>query len=267
MSKIKRILALVLSAAMILVLCGCSLFDTTLIKSVRAMGKLESFHADITADLSGRISVMENSYDLDLKADAESDMILNPMALRLEGRLCDYDFLPSVLIYAKSDPGVLKFAFGTSVSSSLSQYAMDLPDESFTINVEDIIKLLTSGTLLFEEKGTEDINSSPAVRYDGVLNEQALEAIISLSGIDEDIDIENDIPVSVWIDTKTYMIVRLDADLSALAPAVAAYVADAVNLDIAGTEIPLELSADKLYLSILFSQFNSVEEIQLPEGM
>jgi len=265
MKKIRRISALILTAAMFLGLSGCSLFDSRLIKAVRAMGELESFHGDISADFSGIVSVLDSSHELELQAKAETDMILSPLSFKLEGEVLNQQLFSPVVVYGKSDASSIVVAVGAADSQTLSQYALNLSGEARSIEPGDIIKLITSGALLFEEKGSEDIGGSPATRYDGVINEQVLKTLLAIYG--SNLSISGDIPMSIWVDNESSMIVRLDADLSGIAGAFGEYLAGLVKLSIAGNDISVNVKAEKLALSILFSQFNAIEEVKLPEGM
>lgn len=271
MKKLRKILALVLCLVMLFSLSACSLFDTKLIKAMKAMAELESFHTDISA--SGVVSANLDSsggdgkaLDVDFAAEAEGDFILSPFAFRLDGAVTENSLLPSgllpvVTVYGEASDGRLNVYYGAN--DNFKGYSIGAAEGSF--DSKSLLKLLGTGSKLFKEVGTEQINGVSALRYDGVFTEETLSALLKLAGADESIVINGDIPVSVWIDSESYHIVRLDVDLSGICESLTALAGNLAEINVGSYTLSFGFGFKNLKLTLDFSSFNAVESINVPE--
>ena len=265
MSKMKKIVSLLMCIVMLLSFSGCSLLDSALVKSVKAMNNLNSFHADISAEVSGSINVMESSHELELEANAEGNMILSPLSFGFVGSLAGNEALPSLSVYGSRQSDSLEISVGTG--DTYTDYSVAMSDSGKSLKLTDVLEFIASGTLFFTEKGIDEINGSEAVRYDGTVSESTLKLLLSYAGLENTDNISGRIPVSLWIDTTSYMIVRLDADLSEIAPGIGKMISDSISVTAFGKDIPVNVEIGSANISILFSDFNGIESIAFPESV
>ena len=271
MKNMKKIIALVLCAAMLLCLCGCSLFDSKLIKAMRAMGSLESFHADISAEgvVSANLDSTGSdtkSLDVDFQAQAAGDFVLSPFAFHMEGGVVDNSLIPSGLIpqlslYGEGVGGRLHLYYG--IDGNYKGYSIGAKDGG-KLDTKAIYKLITAGSKLFKEVGTEDLDGVSAIRYDGTLTKSTIDAILSLAGAEDALNITGDIPLSIWIDAENYYILRLDADLSGLCEGISQLLSGVAELNVGEFGLSFGFSVSGLKISIRFSGFNAVESVEVP---
>lgn len=269
----KKIISLVLCLVMLISLSACSIFDNTLVKAIKAAAELKSFHADISAQcqLDAQISgdiIGSHDINTDLAGEAAADFVLSPFAFRIDGELTEAGALPGFIslplltVYGESaGDSSLHVYYGTN--NNFKGYALRLSGGK--LNKSALLKLLTGGSKLFEKAGTEEINGFQALRYDGVLTEAVLNSLLELAAGDNKITVSGNVPVSVWIDKDSSMIVRTDIDLSQMSESIAALISDKLNTEIGGYELSLRLCPENLKLSIYFSRFNAVDSIEVPE--
>jgi len=272
MIKMKKALSLLMCFVLLFSMTACGLFDSTLIKSIKAMSKLESFHADITADclVSADIDAIGStkSIELDLTADAAADFILSPLQFRLDGTLTENNIVPDFIPL----PGFS--LYGESAGNRVNVYAgIDGQYKGYSLGVAGgsefdtgaLVKLLRGSSKLFKEAGSETIGSSEAVRYDGTITQEMLSSILALAGASEDFSITGSIPISVWIDKASFMMLRLDMDLSGISENFSSLLSNIVEINLGVLDLSLDLVPKSVEISILFSQFNSVQSIEVPE--
>jgi len=266
----KKITAVILCLAMLLSLSACSFFDNKLIKAIKATAALESLHAELTAE--GVVSANldgsgfeQKSLDVTFTAGADADIIASPLCFRadaaiLENDLVPTELLPYVTVYGeRADSKSVNVYYGSG--DSFKGYNLSISDGSF--DMSKLLKLLGTGSKLFKEAGSEKINGTEAVRYDGVFSEEFISSLLALAG-KSDIKIEGDVPVSLWIDAESYHILRLDADLSGICESLSAFVSDVAKLDIGAFGLSFGFSFAELKLSVELSGFNAIEEIDVP---
>ena len=71
MRKVKRILAYVLLAAMLLCLSGCGSFESQITKAAKKMDALQSFHFDMDMQLEMSVTMLGESVDMDMDMDMD----------------------------------------------------------------------------------------------------------------------------------------------------------------------------------------------------
>jgi len=272
MTKMKKIFSLILCLALLLSLSACSLFDSTLVKAIKATMELESLHADISAECSLKAAVSgslgEHEMELDVAAEATADAITSPFAFRMDAKLNDTEYIPDFIpvptltVYGESVGSSVHVYFGAD--DNFKGYALSLSGDG-KLDKGALLKLLTAGAKVFSEVGTEEINGFEAIRYDGVFTEAMMKSLLELAGADESVVISGDIPLSIWINKSSSMIVRIDVDLSGISESLSELISEGLSLNIGQYAIILKLSPENLKLSIRFSGFNSIESINVPE--
>lgn len=266
----KKFIAIILSLAMLLSLSACSLFDNKLIKAVKVTAELESLRAELTAD--GVISANldgsgfeQKSYDITFTAGADADIIASPFAFRIDAAILENDLVPADLLpYAtvygeRADGEGINVYYG--VGDNFKGYNLRVSEGSFELS--KLLKLFGTASKLFKEAGSETLSGTAALRYDGVFTEELIKSLLALAG-ESDFVISGDVPVSVWIDAQNYRILRLDADLSGICESLSALVSDVANMDIGSFGISFGFSFSELKLCVDFSQFDAIEELEIP---
>lgn len=128
----------------------------------------------------------------------------------------------------------------------------------------------------FAEAGTETINGSEATRYDGLIGEDALKEVLDTSGMDEQLAGLNlspedmasffegigDIPISIWVDKAELIPVKYEMDMTQMMQIMMDNMMSAMGEEAAG----VALTVDVMAISMEMSDYNSVENFEIPEA-
>ena len=228
MKKTKRILVFAILAAMLLSLCGCGMFRTHVAKAAIKMSKLESLHADVEMQIGMGISVLGQDVNADATVTGGADIQRDPER-----------------VYVNMNAEVAGF--------------------------EQNILLLSDSAASFKEYGNEKVNGSDAIRYNGKITsdelKQALELADVKQSLEESLDVEldddvfedlGDVPVSIWIDVKSDMIVRVEMDMSDVMQGLVPVLVDKA---MEKTDVGIGVNT-KVYdatVSITLSEFDAVQ--------
>lgn len=279
MRKVKRILAFVLLAAMLLCLSGCGSFESQITKAAKKMDALQSFHFDMDMQLEMSVTMLGESVDMDMDMDVSADMQLQPMCAKMDMTVDMLGESTHVLSYVEQD--------GTEyVSYSSANDSVFWDKETMTLDeiaalggdVEQSMQMFIACADSFEKTGTEQVNGADATRYDGEISGESVRTAVASGmtfgamgeGLDMDLDELDDadlgsIPCSLWIDNKSRMLVRYDMDMTQVMGAVVGSLKEAM-LEKEGLEgVDMDLSIGKVTTSVVLSRFDQVDEILIPE--
>ncbi len=229
MKKLKKLTAVVLIIALALSLSACSSFGMRMFFAGQKMSRLESWSMDSHIDLGLSFSILGKPLDLDTVLDGRADVTTDPQAAKLNmdvttlgdtSRIQTYyeQVGDSFVSYATSDGG----KSWSSESVALSDLPARLPDKND-------LKELASLASAFEERGKESIRGSEATVFAGTVSGADAGKLLEVTGILDSLvgafgldasklphDFNGSIPMTIALDGKSGMIVRVTMDLTAL---------------------------------------------------
>ena len=132
---------------------------------------------------------------------------------------------------------------------------------------KSLFLLLSESAASFKEYGKEKVNGSDAIGYNGKITSdelrQALELANAKQALEESLDVEldddvfedlGDVPVSIWIDVKSGMIVRVEMDMSDVMQGLVPVLVDKTDVGIGVNTKVYEVT-----VSITLSEFDAVQ--------
>lgn len=273
MKKAKRILVFAILAAMLLSLCGCGMFRTHVAKAAIKMSKLESLHADIEMQIGMGISVLGQDVNADAAITGGADIQRDPERVYVNLMAEVAGFEQNLLFYGVGrDDGFDVYSSADSGESwTKDSIENDDSSKSSKADGKSVFLLLSDSAASFKEYGKEKVNGSDAIRYNGKITSdelrQALELANAKQSLEESLDVEldddvfedlGDVPVSIWIDVKSGMIVRVEMDMSDVMQGLVPVLVDKA---MEKTDIGIGVNT-KVYdatVSITLSEFDAVQ--------
>lgn len=285
MKNLKKILALLLALSMLLCLSACGSFEKKMAKSAAKMGQLKSMHMDADFTLDTDIGIMGQSVNMDTTLKAGIDLNTEPFAMKMDLTVAAMGTEENAQVYVV-DEGGQRIAY-TSDDGGKTWERGEVDDFELgarDININGTLALISEWAESFEAAGEEKIGGSTATKYSGNIDSASLVKLMISSGANEmlesslgvDLDDDaaaalSDVPVSIWIDNKSGMIVRIDMELTELMQSmVSSIIAEVLEdtLEDSGLgDLPLEIKVNSAIESIKFSQFDAVGTIELPAGV
>ena len=272
MKKAKRILVFAMLAAMLLSLCGCGMFRTRVAKAAVKMSKLESLHADVDMQVGMGISVLGQDVNADTAIMGGVDIQRSPERLYADLAAEVEGFEQDLLIYGIGrDGGYDIYSSADSGESWTKGSAENDSANSSKADGKSIFLLLSESAASFKEYGKEKVNSSDALRYNGRITsdelKQALELANAKQALEESLDVKldddvfadlGDVPVSIWIDVESGMIVRIEMDMSDVMQGLVPVLVDKA-MEKADIGIGVDTKVHEVTVSITLSEFDSVQ--------
>ena len=273
MKKAKRILVFAILAAMLLSLCGCGMFRTHVAKAAIKMSKLESLHADIEMQIGMGISVLGQDVNADATVTGGADIQRDPerVYVNMNAEVAGFD--QNMLLYAVGrDDGFDVYSSADS-GDSWTKDSIENDDSSKNSKADgkSLFLLLSDSAASFKEYGKEKVNGSDAIRYNGKITSdelrQALELANAKQALEESLDVEldddvfedlGDVPVSIWIDVKSGMIVRIEMDMSDVMQGLVPVLVDKA-MEKADIGIGVNTKVYEVTVSITLSEFDAVQ--------
>lgn len=273
MKKTKRIIVFTILAAMLLSLCGCGMFRTRVAKAAVKMSKLESLHADIEAQLGMSVSVIGQDVNADVTVTGGADIQRDPAQMYMDLTADVVSLEQGLLLYGTGRNGGFDVYYSADSGKNWVKGSIDADVDTKNTKVDgkSAFLLLSDSAASFKEYGKEKVNGADAIRYNGEITSDELKTALKLAnakqaleeglGVELDDDVFSDIgsiPVSIWIDIKTDMIVRIEMDLSeAMQGLVPAIVDKAMSK--AGVGIDVDTKVHDVIVSITLSEFDAVQ--------
>ena len=272
MKKTKRILVFAILAAMLLSLCGCGMFQTRVAKAAVKMSKLESLHADADIESGMKISLLGQEMNVDAAVTGGTDIQFDQERLYMELTADIAGYEQKILLYGTGRNGGYDVYVSEDEGESWTKNSaeVDLSAEDGKIDMKSFFLLLSDSAASFKEYGKEKVNGADAFRYNGEITsgelKQALELANAKQTLEESLGTELDddvfsdlgsVPVSIWIDVKSGMIVRVDLDLSNVMQGLVPVIVEKV-LSNAGIGIDVQTKVRDVTVSITLSEFDAV---------
>lgn len=273
MKKTKRILVFAILAAMLLSLCGCGMFRTHVAKAAIKMSKLESLHADVEMQIGMGISVLGQDVNADATVTGGADIQRDPERVYVNMNAEVAGFEQNMLLYAVGRDGGADVYYSADSGESWTKDSIENDDSSKSSKADgkSVFLLLSDSAASFKEYGKEKVNGSDAIRYNGKITsdelKQALELADVKQSLEESLDVEldddvfedlGDVPVSIWIDVKSGMIVRVEMDMSDVMQGLVPVLVDKA---MEKTDVGIGVNT-KVYdatVSITLSEFDAVQ--------
>ena len=273
MKKTKRILVFAILAAMLLSLCGCGMFRTRVAKAAIKMSKLESLHADVEMQIGMGISVLGQDVNADATVTGGADIQRDPERVYVNMNAEVAGFEQNMLLYAVGRDGGADVYSSADSGESWTKDSIENDDSSKSSKADgkSLFLLLSDSAASFKEYGKEKVNGSDAIRYNGKITsdelKQALELADVKQSLEESLDVEldddvfedlGDVPVSIWIDVKSGMIVRVEMDMSDVMQGLVPVLVDKA---MEKTDVGIGVNT-KVYdatVSITLSEFDAVQ--------
>lgn len=273
MKKTKRILVFAILAAMLLSLCGCGMFRTHVAKAAIKMSKLESLHADVEMQIGMGISVLGQDVNADATVTGGADIQRDPERVYVNMNAEVAGFEQNMLLYAVGRDGGADVYSSADSGESWTKDSIENDDSSKSSKADgkSVFLLLSDSAASFKEYGKEKVNGSDAIRYNGKITsdelKQALELADVKQSLEESLDVEldddvfedlGDVLVSIWIDVKSDMIVRVEMDMSDVMQGLVPVLVDKA---MEKTDVGIGVNT-KVYdatVSITLSEFDAVQ--------
>ena len=273
MKKAKRILVFAILAAMLLSLCGCGMFRTHVAKAAIKMSKLESLHADVEMQIGMGISVLGQDVNADAAVTGGADIQRDPERVYVNLMAEVAGFEQNLLFYGVGRDGGFDVYSSADSGDSWTKDSIENDDSSKNSKADgkSLFLLLSDSAASFKEYGKEKVNGSDAIRYNGKITsdelKQALELADVKQSLEESLDVEldddvfedlGDVPVSIWIDVKSGMIVRVEMDMSDVMQGLVPVLVDKA-MEKADIGIGVNTKVYEVTVSITLSEFDAVQ--------
>lgn len=273
MKKAKRILVFAILAAMLLSLCGCGMFRTHVAKAAIKMSKLDSLHADVEMQIGMGISLLGQDVNADAAITGGADIQRDPERVYVNLNAEVAGFEQNMLFYGVGrDDGFDVYSSADSGESwTKDSIENDDSSKSSKADGKSLFLLLSDSAASFKEYGKEKVNGSDAIRYNGKITSdelrQALELADVKQSLEESLDVEldddvfedlGDVPVSIWIDVKSGMIVRIEMDMSDVMQGLVPVLVDKA-MEKADIGIGVNTKVYEVTVSITLSEFDAVQ--------
>ena len=273
MKKTKRILVIATVAAMLLSLCGCSMFRTRVAKAAIKMSKLESLHADVEMQIGMGITVLGQTMSTDASVTGGADIQTDPEQLYMNMTAEVAGIEQNVLVYGagRDDGADFYSSIDNGKNWTKSSVENDDSSEDSKSNGKSIFLLLSDSAASFKEYGKEKINGSDAIRYNGEITSeelaQALELANAKQSLEESLDVELDddvfsdlgsVPVSIWIDVKSGMIVRIEMNMTDAMQGIVSVIVDK-EMEKADVGIDVDTEVNEVTVSVTLSEFDAIQ--------
>ncbi|QIB69948.1 hypothetical protein Ami103574_11720 [Aminipila butyrica] len=268
----RRLTTLGLAVALVAGLAGCGGGSSSdvLKTAQKKLADVKSVTYEMDMDMG--LSVADQSFTS--KTLATIDYIQDPLAMKIQMSMdMGAQGSADITMYAeKVDDKYVMYMSpdGTSWMKNTSDDA----SEFGMYDAQDTMGVYLDGFTNLTEAGTEAINGSDAVRYDGVISKDSLEDVLTASGVldqfaqygltEEELDTLyeglDDLAASIWIDKESELPVKYTMDMTTLMQQLFAKVQEGSNTK----NLPADMKVDSLVVSLTLSNFNGVKAIDIP---
>lgn len=280
----KKVFAFLLTLALSCSLSGCGGFEARLTRAAAQMKDLDSFHADMEADLSMSIQFIGKELDTDITLDVAGDILTDPLRVRMETAVSFPGSLTELVYCAEKDGDDCRVYCSADGGATWQKQEMGSDGLLMPLDLGGMIGqigLFVNSAQSFTKAGTETIDGLSVVRYDGILSGFVVREALDMSDfpdmIAEQTGMELDmsgldgreIPCSIWFDNASGRLIRYELELTevmtdivaqALRSALQAYGLEEMDNLADGVEV------SRCGVVISLSQFNAVSEFELPSA-
>lgn len=277
----KKILAMTLALALCLCLCACGGqqpdFSTRMQTAQENMAQLDSFRMETTLDVSMEMSVMGQSQAMDMTIVYTIDTDNVNGVTRMEMNASVMGTTQQILTYVETANGETVMYMSTDGGHTWQKQSADAAGAG--MDPAEAMALFTQNASSFEKTGTETINGSTATVYSGELDENYTGQVMQMTGMGDSLGsafgMENGdelfkdlgkIPMTVAIDDNSGLLVRYTMDVTNVMQKLMENLFSAVMGSYGMGDIEITITVTKAEGVTVYSQFNSVGEITVPEA-
>ena len=272
--KWKKMLAAAAAMTLFVSGCGGSTMDTAEIEALLSQAKttmatVESMAAEMTMEMDMDM----NGEPMETTTVASIRSQQNPlrMAMDMSMVMSDGTEIDQMQMYALEEDGHLK----TYMSTADLWYAETMEmGELSQYNAEENLDLYLDNITETTAGREEEIDGTKTTKISGVITGDAMEEAIAGSGLTasaqslgiseemmaamyEELD---DLPISLWIDGEGY-VRKYEMDMTEMMQKIMAESMKAMG----ASEEDLPVKIEKTVISMVCSEFNAIEEIEIPE--
>ena len=272
--KWKKMLAAAAAMTLFVSGCGGSTMDTAEMEALLSQAKttmatVESMAAEMTMEMDMDM----NGEPMETTTVASIRSQQNPlrMAMDMSMVMSDGTKIDQMQMYALEEGGHLK----TYMSTADLWYAETMEmGELSQYNAEENLDLYLGNITEITAGRTEEIDGTKTTKISGVITGDAMEEAIAGSGLTasaqslgiseemmaamyEELD---DLPISLWIDGEGY-VRKYEMDMTEMMQKIMAESMKAMG----ASEEDLPVKIEKTVISMVCSEFNAIEEIEIPE--
>ena len=234
--QIRTILAagLVLALSLAMTACGGSPgrgaddAEAVLAKAQAAFEQVKSMHYTMDMDMG----FTADGESIEIETNAEADYIVNPTQMDMDlhmNMMGLFDMTIKMYLIQEEDGYTVYTGMDDGEGNiTWSRDTMDDLDDLSQYDASYSMDLYLENGTSFVENGTEEVAGVTAARYDGVITQESLDAVMDASGVldqfeafgvegmDDLLREMGDLPVSVWIDQESGLPVKYEMDMTAL---------------------------------------------------
>lgn len=271
--KMTKWMALGLALVMLISLTACgggSSTEDVMKAAQEALNEVTSMRYDMSMDmtLSAGGQTIESNTSGVIAYNAE------PLAMEMKmtmdmGAQGQFDMF--MYVSQEDDNLVMYMSDGTNWGKQTLADAAQLEQ----YNAQDSMGIYLENIDSFQEAGTEQVNGSDAIKYEGVIANDALNEVMAASGMEEQLaqyglteeeaaaiyqDL-GDLPVAIWIAKESNLPVKYEMDMTAMMQNIMTKMFE--NMDVATED--MDFTVDNMFISMTLYDFNNVGEIEIPE--
>ena len=292
MNDRRKLICLLLLAAMCLTLSGCGAFQVQMAKTTTRMAKLDNFHADVEAYAETLMNIGGQIIRMDAVVTGGFDMGLDPLLIRTDLHLSTLGVERDLRLYIQKEYDTWTFAPWDE--ERLIDKATIEERSAKRSRAVQALKLLIKCGDFFLDPVDDTVNDIPAHRYDGILPEEYVnEALVLLNIMEEEqaaqqstgddaevssVDptentVEGEaseesapegIPTSIWVNDDG-MIIQVDVDLAGFLQKLMDGGLEDLLTDYDLDGLILESELKYIDVRLTFSQFDEVQGLRLPD--
>lgn len=277
----KKIFAMTLVLALCLCLCACGGnqpdFSTRMQTSQEAMAELKSFRMETTLDMSMEMSVMGQSQAMDMNIAYTMDVNKESGVTRMEMTVTAMGSSQKMLSYIETANGESTVYLSTDNGRTWQKQTADA--NTVSTDPAQALELFNKNAKNFKRSGSETINGSKVTIYKGELDENYVGELMKMTGLGDSLgsslgvdggdELFKDlgkIPMTVAIDDNTGMLVRYTMDMTKVMQKLMENVFSSLMASYGMGNIEIKINISKAEGVAVFSQFNEVGEITIPDA-
>lgn len=287
MKQWKKLLALLLAAAMLTGLSGCGVFDTKMAKALQKMSKLRNLHYEISADLSLNIRQAEPD-ESGQEAGAEpapgitvdgsfrgsGELFVDPLLVKMDTQVRVPGFESSKRLYLEKKDSVF-FVYSLANGGTIWEKQGFALEEKTRVNA---LRFLITGLDSFEITDDPALRQEGATCFRGMLPGEFLQELLEMFEVEstlrdglglrlaEGLFVEiRDVPAYLWVDDSSGMISRVDVDLTETGANMARRQLEELREASAFDSLGLKTELTELRLSVQLSSFDEAESFTIPD--
>lgn len=273
--------ALALTMAASLAACGGGgqgSAPTPGVSAADALAAAQEALAGVTSmsyDMTMKTEMSMNGQTVAMDTTAVADYIVSPLKMKLDMTvgMGDQGSVKTTMYVLEEDNNYISYT-GMDVGAGMTWVKQELEgmDALAQYDAKAGFSLYMNSGKDFTENGTDTVNGAQAVRYDGVISEQALGEVLEASGAmaqmsslnlsEEDMQSMlsslGDMPVSIWIAQDSGLPVKYEMDMTSVMQNMMNSAMESAGADAADFEV------GNMVLSMTLSNINGVAEIEIP---